>query len=126
MAVWLVFQILYTPVHLYWEPHSEDADFDAASSAAPAVAMLADAGHDDDEHHERHPAAQHKFKVVNSERLVLGQMLVVPAVEWMDAEKDCPQPEIFDFSGLSPPELSRCWQFIFRAALPVRAPSLLC
>ena len=29
-----------------------------------------------------------------------------------------------DFPGPSPPELSRTWQFSFRTALPVRAPSV--
>jgi hypothetical protein len=26
--------------------------------------------------------------------------------------------------GVAPPELSHCWQFSFRAALPARAPSI--
>ena len=125
VALWLVFHILYTPIHLHRMPHSEEADFIAEAPLAAGAAFVSDEGHDGDEHHERHPAAQHKFKVVNSERLVLVQMLAVPAVKWMNAEQDCPQPQVFDCSGLSPPELPGCWQFFFRAALPVRAPSLL-
>jgi hypothetical protein len=50
--------------------------------------------------------------------------MVVTGVECMDAEKDCPPPPVFEFSGLAPPELLRSWQFFFRTALPVRAPSL--
>lgn len=125
VILWLVFYILYTPIHLYRVPHSEEADYTAAAPLVAAAALVGDEDEHDDGHHQRHPSAQHKFKLVNSERVVLGQMWVVPAVEWEDAEQDCSQPRVFDFSGLSPPELLRCWQFFFRAALPIRAPSPL-
>ncbi|MBI5383464.1 MAG: hypothetical protein HZA90_02115 [Verrucomicrobia bacterium] len=124
-ALGLVFSLLYSPIHLNLEPHFDDADFGSPAAAAWATALVGEESHDGDGHHERHPAAHHKFKGVSSERLVVVEMLVVPAVEWMDAEKDCPQPPVFGFSGLSPPELPHGWQFLFRAALPVRAPSLL-
>ena len=124
-ALWLVFYIVYTPIHLYRVPHSDGAD--CATSAVPGggLEFAADESHDGHGNHERHPAAQHKFKVTQSTRAVLVDMLPVQAVEWVDVEKDCPLPQVFVFSGLSPPELPGCWQFIFRTALPVRAPSLL-
>jgi hypothetical protein len=52
------------------------------------------------------------------------EMMPVQVVAWVDPQGSCPPPQVVEFSGLSPPELSRCWQFVFRAALPVRAPSL--
>ena len=119
VAVWVVFQILYTPIHLCQVPHLDEGDLHAASAAAPGAVAAVLAGDDDQDahgHHERHPAAQHKFKVVSSERLVQVGVWLAPAVEWRDAEKACPQPPVFGFSGLSPPEFSSSWQFIFRAA----------
>jgi hypothetical protein len=125
VGLWLVLHIVYTPIHLYRVPHSDEADYGAAAPVAAAAACVGDEDHDGDGHHERHSAAQHKFKVVNPERLVVAQMLIVPAAEWASAETDCPRPQVFEFSGLSPPELPRCWQFLFRTALRVRAPSRL-
>jgi hypothetical protein len=125
VALLLGLQIVYTPIHLYRVPHSDEADFSAAAPLASAAAFVGDVDHDGDGHHERHPAAQHKFKVLRSEQTAAAEMVLVAVVEWVNAEKDQPQPQVFDFSGLSPPELSRSWQFIFRAALPVRAPSLV-
>ena len=125
VALWLVLQIVYTPIHLSLEPHSEEAEFSAAAPLAPAAAFAGDEGHEGDGHHERHPAAQHKFKVLRSERAALAEVFLAPAVACLEVGQDCPQPQVVDFSGLSPPELLRSWQFFFRAALPVRAPSLL-
>ena len=124
-ALWLVFQFVYTPIHLHLEPHSDAADIGLTASPTDSTTIAGDDEHDGDEHHERHPAAQHKFKVLRSEKAAAAEHVLVSAVEWTFAEMDCPQPQAFGFSGLSPPELPRCWQFLFRAALPVRAPSLL-
>ena len=121
-ALLLVFHILYTPIHLYRVPHSEEADFSAAAPLESAAAFVGDEGHEGDGDHERHPAAQHKFKALRSERAALAEVFLAPAVACADVGQDCLQPQVFGFSGLSPPELLRCWQFLFRAALPVRAP----
>ena len=124
-ALWLVFYIVYTPIHLYREPHSESADISPGPTTGSMTDVVAADGHDGDDHHGRHPAAQHKFKVTQPTRAPIAEMAPVPAVQWVEAETACPQPRVFGFSGLSPPALSRCWQFFLRAALPVRAPSLL-
>lgn len=120
-ALWLVLYIVYTPIHLNLEPHSDEADFKGATPGA--LATVADESHNDD--HERHTAAQHKLKALRSHRAPVPEMALVTVVKWVAAQNDCPQPQVFEFSGLSPPELPRCWQFLFRTALPVRAPSLL-
>jgi len=124
-ALWLVFYTAYTPIHLYLEPHSNAADSWESALPAAAADWVADPGHEGDEHHERHPAAQHTLKVTQPVRVALAEMVPVQTVEWVHVEPDCSMPPVFGFSGLSPPELARCWQFFFRAALPVRAPSLI-
>ena len=124
VGLWLVLQIVYTPIHLYRVPHSEEADFSAPAPLGTAAALDGDEGHGGDGEHERHPAAQHKFKVLRSERAAMAGVFLAPAVECVEVAQDCPQPQVVNFSGLSPPELHRSWQFFFRAALPVRAPSL--
>jgi hypothetical protein len=125
VPLWLVLQIVYTPIHLYLEPHSDGADSRAWNASAWVTALLGDDGHDGDGDHERHPAAQHKFKVLRPERAALAEVLLAPAVASVEVGQNYPQPQVFEFSGLSPPELPRSWQFLLRAALPVRAPSLL-
>jgi hypothetical protein len=81
--------------------------------------------HDGDDHHERHSAEQHKFKGTQPTRAMVDEMMPVQVIEWVDPREGCLRPQVVEFSGLSPPELHCCWQFIVRAALPVRAPSLL-
>ena len=124
-ALWLVVQIVYTPIHLYREPHSDEAEMSAPPPVAAATAYEGDEHQGSDEHHERHSAAQHKIKVLRSQRAPVAEMVPVQAVQWVEAERDCPSPQVLEFSGLSPPEFHCCWQFIFRAGLPVRAPYLL-
>ena len=120
-VLWLVVYIVYTPIHLCLEPHFEEA----VCSATTAASCVGDADHDGDDHGDQHAAAQHKLKALRSARTVVAEIVLITAVEWVEAEKECPLPQVFEFSGLSPPELPRCWQFIFRAALPIRAPSVL-
>lgn len=124
-ALWMLFSVAYTPIHLYLEPHSDEADAGTTAAPSHAGALAATQGEDGNDHHGRHPAAQHKFKVTQSARAVVSEMMPTQAMEWVDPHEGCPQPQVVGFSGLSPPELSRSWQFIFRAALPVRAPSFL-
>lgn len=123
-ALWLVLSIVYTPIHLCLEPHLDSAGF-RPGAAAPVGDCVEDSGHDGDDHHERHPAAQHKFKVTQPTRALVAEMLPVEVTDWMGPGQGAPQPQVFGFSGLSPPEIPCSWQFLFRAALPVRAPSLL-
>ena len=125
VALCFMLQIVCTSIHLYLEPHSDGADFRSSGASAWATAFTGDDGHDNDGDHERHPAAQHKFKVLRPERAALAEVLLAPAVACVEVGQGCPQPQVFQFSGLSPPELPRSWQFFVRAALPVRAPSCL-
>jgi hypothetical protein len=124
-TLWLVFYIGYTPIHLYLEPHCDDSH--AGSGAAPTHGgdCVADDRHDGEEHHERHPAAEHKLKVTQPTRALVGELVLLEAMVRATPHESCPQAQVVGFSGLSPPELSCSWQFIFRAALPVRAPSFL-
>ena len=127
VALLLGLQIVYAPVHLCLEAHAEEAEFSAAAARGPGAVsvFVGDEGQEGEGHHERHSALQHKLKVLRPERAALPGLVLVAFVEWMDAEQVPPQPQRVDFTGLSPPELAQCWQFFFRAALPVRAPSLL-
>lgn len=125
LGLGLVFYIVYAPIHLYLEPHSEDTDAWAPTRTAADAASVGQQDHDGDDHHARHPAAQHKLKVMQPTRAPVAEMAAVQPVQWVEPERACPPPQAFGFSGLSPPELPRCWQFVFRAALPVRAPSVL-
>jgi hypothetical protein len=118
-----VLQIVCAPLHIHLEPHRYLPDFDAAGSLVSTV--VSEEAHDKHGHHDQHSAAQHKLTALRLARLALGQMLPVAAMPWVDARPDLPEMPIFEFSGLSPPELPRCWQFLFRAALPIRAPSCL-
>lgn len=124
-VLWLVLYIVYTPIHLWLEPHSHDADAWVPTRLAVGAASVDQQGHDGDDHHERHPAAQHKLKVTQPTRAPLAELVPVQPMPWAEAERTCPPVQVVEFSGLSPPELPRSWQFFFRAALPVRAPSLL-
>jgi hypothetical protein len=125
VGLWLVLQIVYTPIHLYREPHSDEAEIKVPAPLASTAACEGDEHQDSGDHHERHSATQHKFKVLRSQRAPVAEMVPVTVAAWVVAEKDCPQPPVFEFSGLSPPEFVRSWQFFFRAALPIRAPSVL-
>jgi hypothetical protein len=125
VALSLVLQIVLTSIHVYLEPHSDGADTSSGGASAWLTAFAGDDDHDGDGDHERHSAAQHELKALRSARLGPAQIFVASAVQWVDVEQDCPQPQVLEFSGLSPPELARSWQFLVRAALPVRAPSLL-
>jgi hypothetical protein len=124
-ALYLMVQIVWTPIHLYLEPHSDLADTRSSGAEAQFRVLRGDDAHDDHSDHERHPAAQHDLKVLRTPQAQVAQVVMIRAEEWVAVEKECPLGRVSDFSGLSPPEIPRCWQFLFRAALPVRAPSLL-
>ena len=124
VAVLVILQIAYTPIHLVAEPHSDEVDYRAAAPVAVFGLFVGEEDHDGDGHHERHPAAQHKFKLTQPTRGPMAEMMLAPVTQCVEVARDCARTQEFAFSGLSPPELSRCWQFVYRAALPVRAPSL--
>ena len=44
----------------------------------------------------------------------------VPVLDWLEALSDEASLEAFT---VAPPELPKCWQFVFRTAAPPRAPS---
>ena len=121
----LVIQILYTPVHLRLVPHSDDAELGQAAALAADPGIAAADDHDGHGRHERHSASQHQFKGVSSQRAPVAEMALVTLVEWVAAEEGGSAAPRFEFAGLSPPEFLCSWQFFLRAALPVRAPSLL-
>ena len=123
MAIWLILQIVYTPLHLSLELHSDETCFSPTISALALPNVVSDDDHD--ENHDRHPAQQHKFKTTASARTAIVALWLAPAAEWVDIKNDIRVYQPFVLSGLSPPHLHCRWQFLFRAALPVRAPSLL-
>ena len=127
VVLWLVCHLLYTPIHLLLESHAEEVHPVEAASRAAAVACLdRDDSHGDD-YHEWHPASQHSFEAVNSSRLVVPSTLVIVTMPWLEAVEGFSEPQEppgCRGQGPAPPELVRGWQFHFRAAPPVRAPSV--
>jgi hypothetical protein len=101
----------------------------------------ADEAHDADSHdsHEHdadadNHAAADGLCLVSSGKVSPAKLVAVAALPWLVAatvlsgaetpsslqRHSGPSPP-----GVAPPELSHCWQFSFRAALPVRAPSFV-
>lgn len=124
VALWLVFYLVYTPFHLYCVPHSDETQSSPSAPMAHAVALV-DGGDHPEGGHRDHSANQHKLKALRSDRAACADVMLVPVTVWMEAKSERPGRELPGFSGLSPPELHRGWQFLFRAALPVRAPSFI-
>jgi hypothetical protein len=122
--LWLVVWLVYTPLHLHLERHSHEVFPHPSAPETPRLASVSDARPASDGDDHEHPAYQHQLKLAQSCRVASVPVVYSAAVVWMELEKDCPRAPIFGFSGLSPPEFTHSWQFIFRAALPVRAPSL--
>lgn len=123
LAIYLVLELIGTPLHLYLEPHSGLADTWSIRPCAE-VPSVSGEGHHADSEHERHSAAQHDLKALRIQRIPVTEMATVAHAECLPTEKSRRHEQVLVFSGLSPPELPRPWQFVFRAALPVRAPSL--
>ena len=122
-ALWLIIWLVYAPLHLHLEPHSHEVLARSSASHTPTLASVSDASPASDGDDHEHPAYQHQLKLAQSNRLASVPVVFLMAVMGMELEKDCPRSPIFGFSGLSPPEFTHSWQFIVRAALPVRAPS---
>ncbi len=119
--VWLV----YTPLHLYLEPHCHARHAAEASSGVPDTPTIHNACAASEGHHHEHPASQHQLEVTPSGRLTSAPAATLMAKAWMEPETGGPRLPGFGFSGLSPPEITHAWQFLFRAALPARAPSCI-
>ena len=64
LAFLLVLQIAYTPFHLYLEPHADEVEFSWNRATTKTTGIAGNASHDDHGDGERHPAAQHKLKVL--------------------------------------------------------------
>lgn len=123
VAIVLVLQLAYIPIHLYLVPHAH-----ALNHALPEP-FASDARHaeytqDNGDHHHRHPATQHELKVTQPVRAPALILALLSATRHPEQPARPSQPQELAFSGLSPPELPQSWQFFFRAALPVRAPSV--
>ena len=52
-------------------------------------------------------------------------LLTTLGLEWASELHAEPHPSGLAPPGTAPPQLSHCWQFSFRTALPARAPSLI-
>jgi hypothetical protein len=103
----------------------------------------ADADHSDAEHHSdsEHPrehdgdthAAADGLCVASTAKVQLAKPTIVAVHPWLAAAAliSVEVPSALEAHsgpsppGVAPPELSHRWQFSFRAALPVRAPSFL-
>jgi hypothetical protein len=125
IAIYLILQILWTPIHVFMEPHSDLADARWSRTLSHDKSSLVSEGHDSDSDHERHSASQHNIQVLSPRTLPAAEMALVHFTECqlMENVRTEEQILVLSGSGLSPPELLRSWQFISRAALPVRAPS---
>lgn len=123
LAVYLILQIVCTPLHLYLEPHSDFVADEWTTSWAQTTAEISCQAHHSDSDHERHSASHHALKALRTQRTPVVDMVFVMATECLPPAKPCLAEEVSVFSGLSPPELPRSWQFVLRTALPVRAPS---
>ena len=125
VAVWLVLKIVYTPLHLYLEPHTDTADVRSPVASDRTAGIGGLGSHDERGDTDQHSVAQHKLQGLRSSRTAAMDQAFNAAVEWAVVEIDTPTPQVLTESEFSPPELSSSWQFFLRTALPVRAPSLL-
>jgi hypothetical protein len=122
VALVIIGQLIYIPIHLVAVPHAGEADFCTAAPGSACGIFLGLECHDGD-HHARHSAAQHELKVTRPERAPVTVLALAPAAREFVTPPECPLQLQFSVSGLSPPDLPGCWQFYSRAARPVRAPS---
>ena len=103
---------------LIHERHADHDDHDAESSGSHE--------HDAD----NHDAADGKYapsstlvRVPLPDSIAMP-MFFAPGLNWASELRIEPPPAGLAPPGTAPPQLSHGWQFSFRAALPVRAPSL--
>lgn len=125
-ALALVSCIAYHPIELCLEPHAHPVNAMPGTVFGHAGACLADDRHHAEDHHERHSAEEHQVKGPPPTRILEFESVPVRAWEALDLSASRPQPSGVDLSGLSPPEFRGSWQFLYRTAPPIRAPSLLC
>jgi hypothetical protein len=122
LSLWLLAGLAGNSLHVSLAPHSHSAHGAALPSAAACeVTQEENGGH----HHDCHAASHDEFKLTSSKRPAPDRAeLKQPLARFAPIVRPSPLPAANGY-GLSPPELSRSWQFFFRAALPVRAPSFL-
>jgi hypothetical protein len=117
--VWL----FYTPLHCHLEPRCHARFAADARSCTPCTPTIHNACAASEGHHHEHPNSQHQIELTQSGRPTSAPAATLVAKVWTEPESDGPRPPGFGLSGLSPPEITHAWQFLFRAALPARAPS---
>jgi hypothetical protein len=128
VVIGLVCHLLYTPIHLVLESHSDDVSPIRTASAPTTQACLDYNDSHQDAHHEWHPSFQHNCEAINCSPLVVRSTLTVVVMPWREAVEGISQlqePPDGRWHGLAPPGLVRTWQFHTRAAPPVRAPAVL-
>ncbi|HWQ90794.1 MAG TPA: hypothetical protein VN673_03915 [Clostridia bacterium] len=123
LAIYLMLHIVGTPIHLYLEPHSDSTGAYRMHTGIQVTSTIGYEADDSHSKHERHSASQHELQGLRTQRAPVADMENVRVAECLLLEKGRPEQQVLVSSGLSPPEIPRSWQFVFRAALPVRAPS---
>jgi len=84
--------------------------------------------HGSDDHEFAHGSYRNNSHGISILKMFVAASAFPFGTELLFAPK-APVPEVFHRGlappGTGPPELLSCWQFFFRTALPVRAPSFL-
>ena len=125
-TIGLVLQILYTLFHVCQEAHLDCAAFSVPDSkVSSGVSSIGCDDQDPSGSHEQHSSVEHKIEVPRSQRLAMAVVLALPAAQAVDPEPDAAPSYAYSLCSRAPLHLSGCWQFVYRTALPVRAPSLL-
>jgi len=81
---------------------------------------------------DNHEAADGKYapssthvRVPLPDAVASPMLFRAPGLDWASELHVEQQPSGLPPPGVAPPQLSHCWQFSFRTALPARAPSLI-
>jgi len=116
-AVWLPASS-HAMLEHYGLIHQVHADFGADSSDS----------HDAD----NHDAADGKCALSSThvsvpvpDAVAMPMLFCALGLDWTSELHGEQQPSGLPPPGVAPPQLSHCWQFSFRTALPARAPSLI-
>ena len=75
-----MFHIVHTPIHLHIQPHCEDWQAGHGVGLPHNADCIVDETLHGDDLHDRHPAAQHKFKMTQPARAMVVEMVSVQAV----------------------------------------------
>ena len=100
--------------------HVRPADHDADSSGSDGQ---------DSDHHEAADGicalSSTHVSVPVPDAVAMPLLFCTLGLNWASEFHGEQQPSGLAPPGTAPPQLSHCWQFCFRAALPARAPSLI-